>query len=215
MSLNTSQIIHIVTEMIALLSITAYFMNENKKLTGKLNSLSEKVEEQDDKLQKHDKVLFDILRQMESSKVQNVVMTPSPSPGISYKPICITTSSGNQICTPSYGLEKVDEEEEEEEEEEEAQEEGYESNMNVILISPPVVSLPPPPEPSKVEEIIDEEEVLPPPVSPPQPQPSSSDKKKRKRHNKKKTQTNSVTDIDKELENELNELFREEISSSH
>lgn len=56
MSLNTSQIIHIVTEMIALLSITAYFMNENKKLTGKLNSLSEKVEEQDEKLQKHDKV---------------------------------------------------------------------------------------------------------------------------------------------------------------
>ena len=211
MSLNTSQIIHIVTEMIALLSITAYFMNENKKLTGKLNSLSEKVEEQDEKLQKHDKVLFDILRQMESSKVQNVVMTPSPSPGISYKPICITTSSGNQICTPSYGLEKVDEEEEEEEEEE-TQEEGYESNMNVILISPPVVSLPPPPVPSKVEEIIEEEEVLPPP---PQPQPSSSDKKKRKRHNKKKTQTSSVTDIDKELENELNELFREEILSSH
>ena len=212
MSLNTSQIIHIVTEMIALLSITAYFMNENKKLTGKLNSLSEKVEEQDEKLQKHDKVLFDILRQMESSKVQNVVMTPSPSPGISYKPICITTSSGNQICTPSYGLEKVEEEDEEEEEEEEAQEEGYESNMNVILISPPVVSLPPPPVPSKVEEIIEEEEeVLP----PPQPQPSSSDKKKRKRHNKKKTQTSSVTDIDKELENELNELFREEILSSH
>jgi hypothetical protein len=198
--------------MIALLSITAYFMNENKKLTGKLNSLSEKVEEQDEKLQKHDKVLFDILRQMESSKVQNVVMTPSPSPGISYKPICITTSSGNQICTPSYGLEKVEEEDEEEEEEEEAQEEGYESNMNVILISPPVVSLPPPPVPSKVEEIIEEEEeVLP----PPQPQPSSSDKKKRKRHNKKKTQTSSVTDIDKELENELNELFREEILSSH
>jgi len=212
MSLNTSQIIHIVTEMIALLSITAYFMNENNKLTGKLNSLSEKVEEQDEKLQKHDKVLFDILRQMESSKVQNVVMTPSPSPGISYKPICITTSSGNQICTPSYGLEKVEEEDEEEEEEEEAQEEGYESNMNVILISPPVVSLPPPPVPSKVEEIIEEEEeVLP----PPQPQPSSSDKKKRKRHNKKKTQTSSVTDIDKELENELNELFREEILSSH
>ena len=224
MSLNTSQVIHIVTEMIALLSITAYFMNENKKLTGKLNSLSEKVEEQDEKLQKHEKVLFDILRQMESSKVQNVVMTPSPSPassGISYKPICITTSSGNQVCTPSFGLEKVDEEdEEEEEEEEEAQEEEY---LNVILVAPPVVSLPPPPLPSesKVEEIIEEEEVLPPPIflkseSPPPPLPSSSEKKKRKRNNKKKTtQTSSVTDIDKELENELNELFKEEILSSH
>ena len=210
MSLNTSHVIHIVTEMIALLSITAYFMNENKKLTGKLNSLSEKVEEQDEKLHKHDKVLFDILRQMESSKVQNVVMTPSPASGISYKPICITTSSGNQVCTPSYGLEKVDEEEEEEDEEaeEEEEKEACESKLNVILVSPlspPVFSE------SKVEEIIEEEEPPPVFISPTQPLPSSSEKKKRKRHNKKKNQSS----IDKELENELNELFKEEILSSH
>lgn len=215
MSLNTSQVIHIVTEMIAILSITTYFMHENKKLTGKINSLSEKVEEQDEKLQKHEKVLFDILRQMESSNsVQNVVISPSPaSSGISYKPICITTSSGNQVCTPSFGLEKVDEEEEEEE---------YESKLNVILVSPPI-SLPPPVlSESKVEEIIEEEELLPPPVflkspSPPHPPPSSSEKKKRKRHNNKKksNQASSITDIDNELENELNELFKEEILSSH
>ena len=216
MSLNTSHVIHIVTEMIALLSITAYFMNENKKLTGKLNSLSEKVEEQDEKLHKHDKVLFDILRQMESSKVQNVVMTPSPASGISYKPICITTSSGNQVCTPSYGLEKVDEEEEEdeeaeeeeEEEKEEEEKEACESKLNVILVSP---SSPPVFSESKVEEIIEEEEPPPVFISPTQPLPSSSEKKKRKRHNKKKNQSS----IDKELENELNELFKEEILSSH
>jgi len=203
--------------MIALPSITAYFMSENKKLTSKMNSLSEKVEEQEEKLQKHEQVLFDILRQMESNKVTPSLPPPqeaSSSNNISYKPICITTSSGNQVCTPSFGLEKVPEEEEDDEEEEEEYE-----DLNVILISPqksiPLV----PSAESKVEEIIEEEEEIPPPVkspSPPPPLPSSSEKKKRKRHNKKKTpQVSSLNDIDKELENELNELFKEEILSSH
>jgi hypothetical protein len=200
--------------MIALLSITAYFMSENKKLTSKMNSLSEKVEEQEEKLQKHEQVLFDILRQMESNKVTPSLPPPqaSSSSSISYKPICITTSSGNQVCTPSFGLEKVEEEDEEEEEEEYEDE----SHLNVILISPPTsIPLVPFTE-SKVEEIIEEEERPAPVKSPPPLLPSSSEKKKRKRHNKKKTtQVSSLNDIDKELENELNELFKEEILSSH
>ena len=59
MSLNTTQIIHIVADVAILMSITVYFMNENKKLVSQIDTLSKKVESQEDRITKQDGVMED------------------------------------------------------------------------------------------------------------------------------------------------------------
>lgn len=227
MSVNTSQVVHIVAEIVVLLSMTVYFMHENKKLASRIDSLSKKVEEQEEKLEKHDGVILDILKHLESSNKATIVVDPLPSLGlsssISYKPgpgLCYINSNGDEVCTvptrTDDGLEDIYEEEEEEEDDgDDDVEKDVEMKSSdddvvtipsitdnvVILMAPVMPSIIEPVSTSTVEEVIEEDESV---------IPLSAPKKKRKRHNKRSKQP-TVTDIDKELENELNELLSEEL----
>lgn len=217
MSLNTTQIIHIVADVAILMSITVYFMNENKKLVSQIDTLSKKVESQEDRITKQDGVILEILKHLDNTKpsFKEIVIEPSLSsplpPGC-----CFISSTGNQVCSP---IEEVDEEDDDNDDEEddgqhleENKEEEENENENEPQVTQVVIVVPTPPpeekkiEPSlvsKVEEIIEEEEI-PPVVT------SSVQSKKRKRKKSKTSSSSSPNDIDKELENELNELLKEE-----
>ena len=203
MSLNTSQIVHIVSEIVALLSVTTYFINENRKMMKVIDSLNEKLEEHDEKMEKYDRVLSDVLKTLEKNNkinpqqplVYDVPTPPQPSPppvirremGILYEPtikpisICISQSCIDDDSQEDfeYSTYKV--------------EEIRETNCDEIIEDDIEVG--------GVEEEEDDRAVI---------EIASSNKKKRKK--KKKSQT--LIDIDKELENELNDLYKEEIMNS-
>jgi hypothetical protein len=221
MSLNTTQIIHIVADVAMLMSITVYFMNENKKLVSQIDTLSKKVESQEERITKQDGVILEILKHLDntkSSSFKEIVIEPSlPSP---LPPgCCFISSNGNQVCSPIEEVEEEDDDDDEEEEEEEDVQQKKEEKQVETAIEPQitqVVFVVPPLEEkkkiepslvSKVEEIIEDEEI--PPVVAASVSPII-DKKKRKR--KKSKTSSSPNDIDKELENELNELLKEEQS---
>lgn len=212
MSLNTTQIIHIVADVAILMSITVYFMNENKKLVSQIDTLSKKVESQEERITKQDGVILEILKHLDNTKpsFKEIVIEPSlPSP---LPPgCCFISSTGNQVCSP---IEEVDEEDDDDDEEDDGQHvEENRENENEPQVTQVVIVVPTPPieekkiEPSlvsKVEEIIEEEEI------PPVVTSSSVQSKKRKRKKSKTSSSSSPNDIDKELENELNELLKEE-----
>lgn len=213
MSLNTTQIIHIVADVAILMSITVYFMNENKKLVSQIDTLSKKVESQEERITKQDGVILEILKHLDNTKpsFKEIVIEPSlPSP---LPPgCCFISSTGNQVCSPIEEVDEEDDDNDDEEDDGQHLEENKEEEENEPQLTQVVIVVPtlPPEEKkiepslvSKVEEIIEEEEI-PPVVT------SSVQSKKRKRKKSKTSSSSSPNDIDKELENELNELLKEE-----
>ena len=226
MSLNTSQIVHIVSEVVALLSVTTYFVNENRKMMKLIDSLNDKLEEQDEKMEKYDRVLSDILKTLEKNKKGDqqssssssasflvpprpVLSPPYPPPpkahdiGIIYEqpqiqPITICIAG--QSCVEEDDDFDFDFDQDQSSKVDEIQETpNYDNNsleeVNIIREEEINVGMT-----TGGEE--EEEEVI--------VEIAAFNKKKRKK--KKKSQT--LIDIDKELENELNDLYKEEIMKS-
>lgn len=212
MSLNTSNIIHIVAEVVTLLAITTYFLHQNRKMNELIDSLTERLEEQEEKIEKHDKVISDILKTLKSSKEDGSGTTTSSAPQcVGDKCVLPTPPFASmlnsvflenpfpQFFAPSVGtsssvVEEADSELEEDyfvENVEEPQQEIIEEEEEEAIQSPPLELVQDEPQ---VVEIKDE------------PVVEVSKKKK-----KKKKKSNSVSDIDKELEDELNDLYKEEI----
>ena len=55
--LDNKQIIHIVSEIVIILGITFYFSQKNKKIMNHINDLTQRIEEQEDVLQKHEQMI--------------------------------------------------------------------------------------------------------------------------------------------------------------
>jgi hypothetical protein len=212
MSLNTSNLIHIVAEVVTLLAITTYFLHQNRKMNDLIDSLTERLEEQEEKIEKHDKVISDILKTLKSNdkptpspqcvgdkcvmptppyaSMLNSVFLDNPFPQFFAQPSTTTSSSIVEEADSEVEEKELDEEEEEQPQQEIVVDEEEEDPQPIPL--PPLELVEPEP---KVVEIKDE------------PVTTESSKKKKK----KKKKANSVTDIDKELEDELNDLYKEEI----
>lgn len=65
--------IHIASEIVVVIGLTFYFNQKNKKLMSHIEDLSQRIEEQEDILQKHEKVirkLLDFINQSESKHQQ-------------------------------------------------------------------------------------------------------------------------------------------------
>ena len=60
--LENKQIIHIVTEIIAGIVIIFYFSSKNKKLLGHIEDLSQRLEEQEDIIQKHELIIKQLVQ---------------------------------------------------------------------------------------------------------------------------------------------------------
>jgi hypothetical protein len=58
---NKQQMIHIASEIIVLIGLTFYFNQKNKKLLGHIEDLAQRIEEQEDILQKHEQMLQKLL----------------------------------------------------------------------------------------------------------------------------------------------------------
>ena len=177
-----------------------------------IDSLNERVEEQEEKLEKHEKVIGDILKTLQTQqrpsvpekevKTTNVAeqcpggVCAVPLDGMSSfiqsfptmsLPIPFMTFGHDTKEVDSGQVQEVFEEESENEEEVE----------EVVAASAPVVLEP-------IVENLEESE----------PQLEKVEVKDKKKKRKKKKNNNSMADIDKELESELSELFKEEILNS-
>jgi len=88
--LENKQIIHVASEIVVLTGITFYFSQKNKKLVGHIEDLSERLEEQEDLIQKHEQVIRKLVefvnKQSETPKNSHVVEKQPPVIKRSKKP---------------------------------------------------------------------------------------------------------------------------------
>ena len=74
--LENKQMVHIVSEVIVLIGLTFYFNQKNKKLMNHIEDLAQRIEEQEDLLQKHENIIKKLVAsvnelQGNNSAVQN------------------------------------------------------------------------------------------------------------------------------------------------
>jgi spore germination protein YaaH len=65
---NKQQIIHIATEIIALIAITFYFSQKNKKLMTHIEDLAQRIEDQEETILKHEKMINTMLETIQSQQ---------------------------------------------------------------------------------------------------------------------------------------------------
>jgi hypothetical protein len=71
---NNKQMIHVASEVVVLLGITYYFSSKNKKLVDQLDDLSQRVEEQEEIIQKH----IELFKQQDAMIRQLATMCQQP-----------------------------------------------------------------------------------------------------------------------------------------
>ena len=73
--MENKQLIHIASEIVALVGLTFYFNQKNKKLLGHIENLSQKIEEQEDLLQKHEHVIKKMVEFINDQNQKNTIIT--------------------------------------------------------------------------------------------------------------------------------------------
>ena len=68
--LQNKQIAHVATEIVVLLGITFYFSSKNKKLLEHIEDLSQRLEDQEDSIQKHDQIIKQLVQIVNNRNVQ-------------------------------------------------------------------------------------------------------------------------------------------------
>jgi outer membrane biosynthesis protein TonB len=76
--LENKQIIHIVTEIIAIAVIIFYFSSKNKKLLGHIEDLSQRLEDQEDIIQKHEQIIKQLVQAINNRGPITTVNIPKP-----------------------------------------------------------------------------------------------------------------------------------------
>ena len=57
--MENKHMIHVLSEVAAMLGITFYFSQQNKRLKGYIEDLAQRMEEQEDLIQRHEEMLKD------------------------------------------------------------------------------------------------------------------------------------------------------------
>jgi phage shock protein A len=70
---NKSMLIHVAAEIIVVIGITFYFSQKNKKLMGHINDLIQRIEDQEDIIQKHEQLINNLTNAINdiNSKLNN------------------------------------------------------------------------------------------------------------------------------------------------
>jgi len=84
---NKQQMIHIFTEVVALVGVTIYFNNKNKKLSEQIQELQLLVVEQGDTIKKHEQLIVNIIDNI-NRPPQN--RPPQNRPDVKQKPVTQT-----------------------------------------------------------------------------------------------------------------------------
>lgn len=115
--MENKQMIHIASEIVALVGLTFYFNQKNKKLLGHIENLAQKIEEQEDLLQKHEHIIKKMLefmndqnekntphvlaKQLETTKIRK--KPPSPAKEVHTKPpLKVPTPSKTESTKVSF-----------------------------------------------------------------------------------------------------------------
>jgi hypothetical protein len=77
--LQNKQIAHVATEIVVLLGITFYFSSKNKKLLEHIEDLSQRLEDQEDSIQKHDQIIKQLVQIVNNINVQPKHRAPMTS----------------------------------------------------------------------------------------------------------------------------------------
>lgn len=92
--LENKQIIHIVTEIITITVIIFYFSSKNKKLLGHIEDLSQRLEDQEDMIQKHELIIKQLVQAINNRgpitalpKINNIPKPPVKEKKTTKKPI--------------------------------------------------------------------------------------------------------------------------------
>lgn len=75
--IDNKQIIHIASEIVVIIGITFYFSSKNRKLLEHIEDLSQRLEEQEDLIQKHEQIIKQLVQ-----VVNTRVSTNPPKPSI-------------------------------------------------------------------------------------------------------------------------------------
>ena len=76
--LENKQIIHIATEIVVLIGITFYFSSKNKKLSTHIEDLSQRLEEQEDLIQNHERIIRQLVQAMNSQNGASKPVSQQP-----------------------------------------------------------------------------------------------------------------------------------------
>jgi hypothetical protein len=68
--LENKQIIHIATEIVVMMGIIFYFSSKNKKLLEHIEDLSQRLEDQEDLIQKHEQIIRQLVQAVNNKKPQ-------------------------------------------------------------------------------------------------------------------------------------------------
>lgn len=66
---NKQMMVHIVSEVVVLVGLTFYFNQKNKKLMAHIEDLAQRIEEQEDLLQKHDQIIKQLVDHVSKQQV--------------------------------------------------------------------------------------------------------------------------------------------------
>lgn len=69
--LENKQMIHIVSEVVVLIGLTFYFNQKNKKLLNHIEDLAQRIEEQEDLLQKHETIIKKLVSSINELHAKN------------------------------------------------------------------------------------------------------------------------------------------------
>lgn len=101
MSNTTQQIIHIVSEVVIIGGITAYFINKTNKLNDRIEELEMKLQEQNEIIVQHDNLLLKLLNNV------NLLIEKSSKKHHDLPPVNLNSSKKVVIMVPSQN--KVEE----------------------------------------------------------------------------------------------------------
>ena len=76
--LENKQMIHIVSEVVVLIGLTFYFNQKNKKLLNHIEDLAQRIEEQEDLLQKHETIIKKLVSSINELHANNLSQQSVP-----------------------------------------------------------------------------------------------------------------------------------------
>lgn len=100
--LENKQVIHIVSEIVVIVSVIVYFNQKHKKLLKQIEDLVQRVEDQEDLIQKHEQVIQKLLayvnNQIQPQPMYNIAkpVMPVPAPRENGKASIVATGANNK-----------------------------------------------------------------------------------------------------------------------
>lgn len=100
---NKQTMVHIVSEVVVLVGLTFYFNQKNKKLRAHIEDLAQRLEEQEDLLQKHDQIIKQLVEHVSKQRVvmPQKMVNPTQAPSVIRPPVRKVRTKHRISSTPN------------------------------------------------------------------------------------------------------------------